>query len=75
MKKNSKRHWESGDSFIKTCLCGCGGLSNNRFLPGHDQILRTSFEKSIGGAENLLRLKQYVDEKGADSLFKLLETE
>lgn len=75
MIENSKSQMKSGDSFNKTCLCGCGGLSKNRFLPGHDQKLRTSFEKSIGGAENLLRLKQYVDEKGADRLFKLLETE
>ena len=60
---------------MKACMCGCGGLTKNRFLPGHDQKLRTSFEKSIGGAENLLRLKQYIDEKGIDSLFRFLETD
>lgn len=28
-----------------TCQCGCGGLTRNRFKPGHDMRVKTQKEK------------------------------
>ena len=38
------------------CLCGCGVTVTRRFLPGHDQKLRTAIEDAAGGLEDLKKL-------------------
>lgn len=43
---------------MASCECGCGMESAQRFLPGHDQKLRTHLESRLGG---LLRLRALVD--------------
>ena len=42
----------------EVCLCGCGATvtANRRFLPGHDQKLRTAIEDAAGGLEALKKL-------------------
>ena len=41
------------------CECGCGKLTTGgSFLPGHDQKLRTSIEKRVGG---ILQLRELVE--------------
>jgi hypothetical protein len=41
------------------CECGCSrDVSNGQFLPGHDQILRTSLEQKVGGLLPLRALVQ-----------------
>lgn len=57
------------------CLCGCGAQvgRGREFLPGHDQKLRTEFERLIGGSRNLVRLRHYVQEIGPEKTFALLE--
>ena len=36
------------------CQCGCGKRTNGgRYLPGHDQKLRSQLEASVGGLERL----------------------
>lgn len=34
------------------CLCGCGGLTKTRFVPGHDALLKRSLVATVakGGA-------------------------
>lgn len=58
------------------CLCGCGELTTgkNRFLPGHDQKLRIKFEESIGGIENLLELKGFIDKYGYQALLDIIKS-
>jgi len=42
-----------------TCECGCGETpARGAFSPGHDQRLRTSLEKRVGG---LVRLRTLVE--------------
>ncbi len=57
------------------CLCGCRQevTRKSRFIQGHDQKLRTCFEKSIGGADNLIKLKRIVDKIGYEKVFALLK--
>jgi len=31
------------------CECGCGMASTGKFLPGHDQKLRATLERRVGG--------------------------
>ena len=38
--------------------CGCDEKSNSEFLPGHDQKLRASFQRKVGG---LLSLRDLVE--------------
>jgi hypothetical protein len=40
------------------CECGCGVKSSGDFLPGHDQKLRASLERRVGG---LLALRSLVE--------------
>jgi len=40
------------------CECGCGKQSTSDFLPGHDQKLRTSLERRLGG---LLSLRSFIE--------------
>jgi hypothetical protein len=35
------------------CICGCGGETQGRFCPGHDQRLRARLEEMVGGILNL----------------------
>ena len=43
----------------RSCNCGCGGQTKGgRYLPGHDQKLRTAIEETAGG---LLELKLLVE--------------
>lgn len=38
----------------RICDCGCGGKTKGgKFLPGHDQKLRSAIEKAAGGLENV----------------------
>ena len=41
-----------------TCNCGCNQLAKRKFLPGHDQKLRATLERQVGG---LLQLASLVD--------------
>ena len=38
------------------CACGCGGLSKEKWLPGHDQRLRAAIENEVGGLVELRRI-------------------
>lgn len=38
---------------ISTCLCGCGGTTKGRFVPGHDAKLKVALETGVAaGCEN-----------------------
>ena len=53
------------------CECGCGEDANTReFAPGHDQKLRTSLERRVGG---LLALRTLID--ASDAYFQGETTE
>lgn len=41
------------------CACGCGGLSRQQWLPGHDQKLRAAIEHEVGG---LIELRRIIEE-------------
>ncbi len=43
-----------GDHFMPFCTCGCGEQTKGgKWLPGHDQKLRTAIENAVGGLESL----------------------
>ena len=42
------------------CACGCGGETQGRFCPGHDQRLRAKLEKKVGEG-GLLNLEALVE--------------
>ena len=44
----------------KYCACGCGGISRNKWLPGHDQKLRAAIEHEVGG---LIELRRIIEER------------
>jgi len=44
----------------KYCACGCGGISRNKWLPGHDQKLRAAIENEVGG---LIELRRIIEER------------
>ena len=41
------------------CACGCGGISKDKWLPGHDQKLRAAIENEVGG---LIELRRIIEE-------------
>ena len=39
------------------CLCGCEQETRGgKFMPGHDQVLRSQLERKVGGLEALSQL-------------------
>ena len=43
-------------SHTNYCACGCGGISEGKWLPGHDQKLRAAIENEVGGLVELRRI-------------------
>ena len=41
------------------CACGCGSISKEKWLPGHDQKLRAAIENEVGG---LIELRRIIEE-------------
>lgn len=46
MKNQDKFHDGTTYKLFTLCQCGCGGLTRNRFLQGHD--MKTPIQKWIG---------------------------
>jgi hypothetical protein len=44
----------------KYCACGCGGISKDKWLPGHDRALRAAIENEVGG---LVELRRIIEER------------
>ncbi len=57
------------------CECGCGLKANSTFLPGHDQKLRISLEKRVGGLHSLRALVEAAESyaKGKESEHSFLK--
>jgi hypothetical protein len=52
-----------------TCKCGCGETpTRGSFSPGHDQRLRTSLEKRVGGLSALRILVESAERFVADEI-------
>jgi hypothetical protein len=45
--------------FMPLCTCGCGEQTKGgKWLPGHDQKLRSAIENAVGGLESLRALAE-----------------
>lgn len=52
-----------------TCECGCGeSPTRGNFSPGHDQRLRTSLEKRVGGLSALRILVESSEQLAANEI-------
>lgn len=40
---------ENARPAVSTCLCGCGGTTKGRFVPGHDATLKEALKATPGG--------------------------
>lgn len=50
-------------SDTRPCLCGCGqpvGRRKSNYLPSHDQKLRTTIERELGGIERLREIAEAI---------------
>jgi len=54
----------------KYCACGCGNISNARWLPGHDQKLRAAIEHEVGGLIELRRIIEELLHRSIELQFK-----
>ena len=52
------------------CACGCGGISKDKWLPGHDQKLRAAIENEVGGLIELRRIIEELLHRSIDATHK-----
>ncbi len=48
------------------CACGCGAISKQQWLPGHDQMLRAAIENEVGGLIELRRIIEQMLHRSID---------
>jgi hypothetical protein len=54
-----------GNFIMPICTCGCGEQTKGgKWLPGHDQKLRSAIENEVGGLESLrIMAEKYLGHK------------